>query len=240
MTTIEAPAPPVEPSPAPSRRRGRIVALILASVLVVTAGIVMGVRAAETAADAAALNQVQVFFDSSSFKCKTSTSLITRWSGDAAKSDGNDDDYVMPTLVAGPDLDCDLSLVVENGSDRDIGVDRIAFPGLGPTSSTGARVVLAYTQGLSPYGSKQSQNAVFDYQHDPMNDGPFPVAANSTQRFDFHLTWSDGCIFSGTLDSWLDGNAQVTVSTGITSVLRPSAAPGFGIIGTRDSHPACP
>ena len=208
--------------------RRRVVPLVVVGALVALAA--GGVAAATVhAVDAAALSGVHVFLDGTPITCADPADVTSVTSG------GTDDDSVrVPSVRGALDLDCTLSVIVQNSSDRPVDVDRITFPFLAARGGVGLHSDYSFTQGLRPrQQGEDREDAVFDFAH----DGPIGVAAGAAQRFRIHLV-SDGCRQAGATTTF--GEVPiVTVSTGLASVDRRREGVGFGFVGARTTAQPC-
>lgn len=225
-TTADPQAPP-----SPTSRRRRIVVLAAGAAVV----LVGAAFAVVHVIDAAALAQTRVFLDSRSLTCKNPADVTTITRGEPA--DSNDQTYAVPAVRGSADLDCRLSVVVENNSDRTLDIDRVTFTLLGPDSAVGLHSDYTFTQGLHPYPRSDRTNVVYDYVNDPENHAPFPVTAGSTHRFDFHLT-SDGCRQADASTTWPD-SPTFTATIGTTTQDLPLDGAGFGFIGAKTNKQPC-
>lgn len=226
MTLLDAP-PASATAPVPARRRPlRAAGIVLAVVALLAGGIVGGIAIR----DAVLLSQVHVFLGAEPISCADPSDVTTVARGD----DGSEDEqFAVPSVRGRADLVCTLSVVVQNRSDTDVDVQRIAFTLLGPSSEVGLRSNYSFTQGLRPIGGPQAVDAVFDYEH----EAPIGVRANGVRIFRFRLV-SDGCRQQGATTTF-DVSPVVTTTAGLVTQDVDRQGVGFGFVGAKTAVQSC-
>lgn len=227
MTLLEPPRvdSPEESSPRRARtRRLTVIAIVVGAALAVAGGVITAVHAL----DAAALTRVHVFLDAKPVTCTDPKDVTTVAGG----SGFDDDPYRVPAVKGAIGLDCVLSVVIENRSDRDVALQAIRLPFFGPDSSMGVRSDRALTQQSKPSYTNDGLDVVYTWGGNPLSD----LGPGDSFTYRIHLT-SDGCRQVGST-SVIDAPIA-TVSTGFATRDADLDGAGFGVLGVRTTAQPC-
>ena len=228
MSLLEAPpAPPAhDPGAGPARRRRtpRILVITVVALLVVSGGVLAVVHAL----DDAALSQVHVFLDAKPITCANPSDLTTVSDGDGF----DDDSYRVPAVKGALGLDCVLSVVILNGSDRDVDLQAITLPYFGPKSGMGVQSDRAQTQQSEPEIVNDGLDVVYTWHDSPL----IAIGAGASFTYRIHLT-SNGCRQAGS--TFITHAPIATVTTGTATRDAPLEGAGFGLLGVKTAAQPC-
>ena len=225
---LEAPVAPAAANMPRRTPRGRVFAALVVG-LVVASGIAVWVVSFLPGLDA--VNQTQVLLDARPFVCKNKADVTTYTPSD----DTSDDEAVfVPAVRVHPGLDCTMDIVIRNDGDADVSVDKVTIPMAGASNGWGVHADRGYLQGIAPAGGRDALDAVFDYEHDPTVGGSFPIGGHTSQRFSFHLSWSDGCMDDNSAGIFTQA-PTVVLGAGPWHIAKSWDGPGYAFLGGKNT-----
>lgn len=145
-----------------------------------------------------------------------------------------------PAVTATPEMDCLMTFFVVNESNSAVWVSSVVLPFMGGANGGGVHAGPAPMNGYTQkYVS--SRDAVYDLTGPMGMDGPKELPAGETMRWQFPLTWSNGCMSAGGYMLMDDAPVVGVTALGLGGTI-VHEGPSYAFVGTTASEQSsrCP